>query len=233
MGSLLACTRKDLVRRLRDPLALAIWVAVPLLLGLLLSSLGGGPGGTPVARVYWVDHDGSFASELLTRAAAGAPVVELIEVDEAAGRARLEEGEGSALVVLPQGFGEALLRGTPAELLLVRNPAQRILPGIVEEGLEVLVEAGFYLHELLGPELAVMLDGPPPGRTSWPRPRSPPSACASSAASRRWRRACSRPCSAWSPTGRTRSRTRVLPAVSGRSSCPACSSCRCCSWPRA
>ena len=70
------------------------------------------------------------------------------------------------------GFSEAVLKEEPTRLLLVVNPAQRILPGIVEEFLRVLVDGAFYAHRLIGPELRAMAKGPEgggaAGRDAWP-----------------------------------------------------------------
>jgi ABC-type multidrug transport system permease subunit len=48
-------------------------------------------------------------------------------------------------------------------LELVTNPSQSVLPRIVEEGLEMLIEASFYMHRLFGSTLRVLSDGPPAG----------------------------------------------------------------------
>lgn len=60
------------------------------------------------------------------------------------------------MLVVPKGFGQALLDERPSELRLVTNPAQRLLPGIVQEGLEILVEAAFYAQRLFGEPLRQM-----------------------------------------------------------------------------
>lgn len=88
-------------------------------------------------------------------------------VDEADGRYQLDQGEASALLVIPEGFAEAVLREEPTTLELVTNPAQRIGPGIVEESLELLRDAVFYAHRLMGPEIREMVHGPPQGETAF------------------------------------------------------------------
>jgi ABC-2 type transport system permease protein len=42
---------------------------------------------------------------------------------------------------------------------LITNPAQRIVPGIIEEAVSMLVEAGFYLQALVGNELRLFAGG--------------------------------------------------------------------------
>jgi ABC-type Na+ efflux pump permease subunit len=74
------------------------------------------------------------------------------------GRARLEADEASALLVIPPGFGEAVLRDRYVELDLLTNPAQRILPSIVTEMLGILTDGTFYLHRILGEEIRLVAD---------------------------------------------------------------------------
>jgi ABC-type multidrug transport system permease subunit len=149
--------RKDIRRRLGDPASLAIWVGVPLLLtGLMNLVTGGGDQVTPRARVLLVDQDDTVVSGLLTSAAGGGDFVDLETVTLDEGRRRIDAGEGSALVVIPRGFQDAVLQQTPAEITLVTNPAERILPLIVREALEIAVEGVFYVQQLFGPQLRLI-----------------------------------------------------------------------------
>lgn len=171
MRALLATAGKDLRRRLRDPVSLAIWCGIPLLIATVMTlAFGGGDDAhTPTAHVLVADRDDSLASDLLVAALGSAGELFLVErVDEAQGRERLDEGGASALLVVPAGFGEALVDGTPAELQLVTNPAQRVLPGIAENALSLIVDAAFYAQQLLGDELRWLKEGPPEGRATFP-----------------------------------------------------------------
>jgi ABC-type multidrug transport system permease subunit len=163
-----ACAVKDLRRRLRDRAAFAIWLGIPVVLGGLLSLAlgGGGEGPKPRAKVLVVDHDDTFLSGALFDAlnSEQAKVFSAEKVDEAVGRARILENDASALLVIPSGFAEAVLDEQPTSLELVTNPAQRILPGMVRESLEILSELVFYLHRVVGDELRTIANGPPPGR---------------------------------------------------------------------
>lgn len=173
MSFLIRSAGKDLRRRLRDPLSLLVWVGIPVAIAGLLSLVAGGNGGTPTARVMVVDRDSTFLSEVLVGAGDQGPAADLLELQEVSfeeGRRRIDDGDGTALLVIPEGFSDAVLEGTPAELLLVTNPSQRILPGIVREGLEMLVEASFYLQRLVGDELVTMTTGPPEGEESFADP---------------------------------------------------------------
>jgi ABC-type Na+ efflux pump permease subunit len=170
------CARKDLVRRLRDPYALLLWMGIPVVLaGLILVVSGGSGGPKPRAHVLVADHDGGLLAKLLAGAfgqdGAEAPF-QIERVDEPEGRARLDRGEASALLVIPEGFGDAVLEERPTALQLVTNPAQTILPGMVEEMLSVLVDGVFYAQRLVGEEmredLRAFAKGPPGGRSVFP-----------------------------------------------------------------
>ncbi len=158
MRFLWAGARRDVVRRLSDPSTLAIWIGIPLMLGVTITAMaGGGAGAQPVARLSIVDRDDSALSGMLTSALSAMPIIDAEEVDESGGRASLEAGEAPAQLIVPEGFGAAMLREDPTELLLVTNPAQRILPRIVIETLDIFGEATFYLHRILTPELRDVL----------------------------------------------------------------------------
>ena len=177
MGSLrfaLASARKDLLRRARDPLALLLWMGIPVVMGGLISLVFSSGGPRPRAHVLVVDRDESFLSRAMLGMLGSEQAGEVFRVEEvtlADGRARIEDGDGSALLVIPDGFAEALLREEPTTLELVTNPAQRILPGMVEEALSILVEGSFYLHRVLGDELREMIDGPEGDESLFPDAR--------------------------------------------------------------
>ncbi len=71
-------------------------------------------------------------------------------------------------LVIPKGFGQAVLARQPCQLTLVKNPSQRILPGMIEEIVSALAEAGFYLQALAGDQLRLFAGGPPPGASTFP-----------------------------------------------------------------
>src|SRR5262245_9141667 len=133
MRYLIVAAAKDIRRRLTDPAALAFWVALPLLLGGLLGFISDGGGGAPPrATVLVADEDGTFVSGLLSTALARAPL-DLTPVALEEGRRRIDDGDATALLVVPAGFQQAVLDGvSTAELALVTNPSQQILPNIAE-----------------------------------------------------------------------------------------------------
>jgi ABC-type multidrug transport system permease subunit len=147
---------KDLARRATDPLALVLWIGLPVLIGGLLSLMGGGSGSGARGTVLLADEDGGLAGRAIEAVLSQGPLGSLLEIrrvkrDE--GRALMDEGEASALVIVPPGATDAVLEQRPLALTLVTNPAQRILPAIVAETLELTVEATFYAQRLLAEQL--------------------------------------------------------------------------------
>jgi ABC-type Na+ efflux pump permease subunit len=158
--------RKELLRLANDRTSLLLWIGMPLVIGGLITLAMGGSGGPkPRAKVLILDRDEGFLSEMLARALSGggtaqgsASPIDAELVEEQDGLARIEAGKASALLIIPEGFGQALLDETPTRLELITNPAQRILPGIVEGMLDVLSDATFYVHRVFGDEIALMFD---------------------------------------------------------------------------
>jgi len=156
MPFVLTAALKDLRRRLADPASLAMWMALPIVIGLLMSLLSSGGGPALKARLIVVDEDKSFLSGLVASAGRQGQLGEMLEIenlDAVAGRKKIDAGDASAMLTIPKGFQDGVLNDRPVALELVTNPAQRILPGIIEEALKMLVEAAFYVQRLFGEQL--------------------------------------------------------------------------------
>ena len=59
-----------------------------------------------------------------------------------------EDGDATALLIVPAGFQNAVIGTGSARLQLVTNPSQRVLPAVVRQMVEVLVEGAFYAQRL-------------------------------------------------------------------------------------
>jgi hypothetical protein len=121
--------------------------------------------------VLLVDLDQTFMSRLVGMASSAGQIGEFLEMEtvtEDDGRRRINDGEANALLILPQGFQEGFLREQPTTLTLIKNPSQRILPGIIEEGLQIVVEAAFYAQRLFGEPIRQIADSVPAGATTGP-----------------------------------------------------------------
>ncbi len=163
MRFVLTAARKDIRRRLADPVALLMWIGLPVVIGLLMSLLSSGNGPVLKAHLLLVDLDQSFLSRLIASGGGQGQLGEMLQIETmnaTDGRKKIDAGEASALLTIPQGFQDDVLQDRPVTLALVTNPAQRILPGIIEEALKMLVEAAFYAQRLFGPELRQVLVTP-------------------------------------------------------------------------
>ncbi len=163
---------KDWRSHRRNPLELLMWIGIPLVIGLLIVLAFGGEGGPkPQIHLLVADEDASFVSALLMgamqqRVEDGMIVAEEVQSED--GRRRMDNGDATALIIIPDGFGDAFLQEQATTLQLVTNPSQRFLPGIVEEGLSMLADGTFYLHRMIGDELKTIALGPPVGASTFP-----------------------------------------------------------------
>jgi len=155
-----ASVTKDLRRARRDPASLLMSVLIPLIIGTLVKLISSG-GGVPTATLLVADEDNSFLSGFMVNALSQGPGEDLIvteAVEQAEGRRRMDAGEASGLLIIPEGFGEDVLVRDPTTLTLIKNPAQTILPGILEETLSSFADVINLGHQILGPDAQALLD---------------------------------------------------------------------------
>jgi len=155
----LSTLRKDLNRWRQDLGAIVLWLSVPLIIGTLITSMMGGGAAKPTGILLIADQDDSLVSGLVISAYSQGELGELISVEKVtveAGTERIDAGEASGFLIIPQGFGNAFLESEAVTLVLKTNPAQTILPGIIRDVTEILLDAGFYLHEFFAPEIEIL-----------------------------------------------------------------------------
>ncbi len=155
MSFALTSFRKDLARWRQDVMSTLIWISIPLMIGGLITALMGSDV-KPHGVLLMVDQDESFLSELIAGAYSAGELGELISVEKttlAEGTERINDGDASGLLIIPEGFGDAFLNSEPVTLTLKTNPSQTILPGIITNVTEILLDAGFYVHQLFGDEI--------------------------------------------------------------------------------
>ncbi len=156
MSFLIASLKKDLARWRQDKTALLIWLGIPFLIGGLITSMIDSGDGTPTGLLLIADQDESLLSGLVAGAYSQKQLGDLIVVETVSfedGEARINDGDASAFLTIPVGFQDAFLNETPVSLTLKTNPAQIILPGIIQDVTEILLDLGFYTQRLLGPEI--------------------------------------------------------------------------------
>jgi hypothetical protein len=64
--------------------------------------------------------------------------------------AMAREGKVSGALIVPRGFAQGFLNQRPVRLILYKNPSEQVLPSIIEQTVNILAEAGFYIREILG-----------------------------------------------------------------------------------
>ncbi len=156
MNFLIASVKKDIARWGRDRAAMLIWLGIPFLIGGLITSMMDSGGGTPSGVLLIADEDATLLSGFVASAYSQDQLGDLIVVEQVTlddGERRINDGEASGFLVIPKGFQDAFLDETPVTLTLRTNPAQTILPGIIEDVTEILLDLGFYAQRLFGPEI--------------------------------------------------------------------------------
>jgi len=135
--------RKDLLRRLRNPLSTILVLAFPLIFaGILTMAFGTGETKAPKVRLLIDNQDVGIAGTLISQAFARPEAAQYFEVEKAGpdALAKLEKEEFAALLRLPKDLTQALFDGRAVELELVRNPSQSILPEVAEQVTQVLAD---------------------------------------------------------------------------------------------
>ena len=157
----LAIVRRDLLRYWRNPTRTALLFAVPLVMAAVFAlAFGGGAGDQITIKVLLFDEDDSLLSMLLEGAGESSQTgqnLEVVPVGEE-GFEMMERGEASALIHLPQGFTTDFLDGTPTTIGVVKNPSERFLPKVVDEGARIGALALSEASRVFRAELAQMGD---------------------------------------------------------------------------
>jgi len=162
MTFLFATFKKDIARWRQDRVAILIWLGLPFMIGGLITAMmdRGGDSG-PMGTLLIADLDDTLASGFIAGAFSQDEMADLLGIQQVTaeeGIELIEAGDASGILTIPEGFQDAFLNETPVTLTLKTNPAQTILPGIIENITEVLLDAGFYLQATFGTELAQIKD---------------------------------------------------------------------------
>jgi len=135
--AVLAIVRRDLVRYLRNPVRTAMLFSLPLVMAAIFALVFGGGGVDEITiKILLFDEDDSLLSRLIEGAGGSSQAdqrLEIVPVGEE-GYEMMEDGEASALIHLPKNFTTDYLEGNPVTIEVVKNPAERFLPKVVEEG---------------------------------------------------------------------------------------------------
>ena len=158
MSFALSSLQKDLARWRQDWVSTLIWISIPLMIGALVTVLMRSDV-RPSGKLLLVDNDETFFSELVVGAYSAGELGGFLTVEKTSfddGLARVNAGDASGLLVIPEGFAAALFESEPVTLTLRTNPSQTILPGIIRNVTEILLDAGFYAHQLFSDEIKTL-----------------------------------------------------------------------------
>jgi len=141
MRTVLLMVRKDLLRKMRSPLGIAVSLAFPILFASMIGLIWG-EGEVPKVHLLVENLDDEFFGNAMMSALGSDQVAEYFDVEVVGeeGRERIENNDGSALLRIPEGFTVDLIEGNPTRLELIRNPAQGIMPEVAEQLAGVLTE---------------------------------------------------------------------------------------------
>jgi hypothetical protein len=153
--------RRDLLRYWRNPIRTALLFAVPLVMaGVFALAFGGGGGDQITIKVLLFDEDDSLLSRFLEGAGDSSrsdQQLEVVPVGEE-GYEMMEHGEASALIHLPEDFTADYLDGNQTTIGVVKNPSERFLPKIVDEGVRIGAVGLSEASQIFRAELAQMGD---------------------------------------------------------------------------
>ena len=136
MNALFALTVANIKSYVRDRAALFWTLAFPLIFIFMFGFIFQGGGGEGLT-FGWVDDDTSPESEQLHTAFTALRSNELVELTEAEARAQMQDGQVDAVIVVPDGYGEAITAGTagsataPASITVITDPSRSELAGSV------------------------------------------------------------------------------------------------------
>ena len=134
---------KDLRRLRREPVALLTWLAIPTFVVVILTLVFGARGAGPHGTLLIADEDHRLGAGMLIDAFGQGALGKMLTVEkvtQAEGKRRLDRGQASALIVIPSGFSASFFTGRPMAIDLIRNPAQSVLPDIIEGSLRIMLD---------------------------------------------------------------------------------------------
>lgn len=163
MRNIFQLVRKDFKRKWKNPAVILGFLFIPFVFTLIFGMVfgSGGEQTLPQVKILAVDNDQSLVSGFMLGALTQGELNELIvleEVEELEGRKLLDGGKASALLIIPENFGDNIWEGKPTEILLLKNPAEQFLPQIAEEILDTMTLGLSSLRQVFAKELKTIRD---------------------------------------------------------------------------
>jgi hypothetical protein len=149
-----------LLRDTRHPWGLIVFMIIPVLTAFIMSLVFAPQNDIAknvTIHLAVLDRDDDFLSGVLRSVSGQGDAAENLRLHfvatEEEGIRLLERRKVSAFVILPENLTVDLLDGTATALTLYKNPAEAILPKVVEEGLLVVCIGVSKALDLLQPQL--------------------------------------------------------------------------------
>jgi hypothetical protein len=158
---ILRLVQKDFLRFLKRPWGVLIIICIPVLMAALMGFAFGGRSGDMeeniIIQVAVMDEDDDFIAGLLRSISSQGDasqnlIVHYVDTREA-GFQMLEDRKASSFIVFPKLLTSNVLNSVTSTIQVYRNPAESILPKIVETGVDlgaVFISEGL---EFIGPEI--------------------------------------------------------------------------------
>jgi hypothetical protein len=146
-------------RTLKKPGAIFLWLLLPFVFMTIYTLTFGGDEGFSVGLAV-VDRDSSIVSNFVGGAFSQGPLEDLIELYPVENLDQADKlfsrEKASAALVIPEGFGEKLLRNEPVTFTLYKNPRHTFGPQIAEGIVGGLATLGNGAVSLFGEPLSAI-----------------------------------------------------------------------------
>lgn len=138
MKNILRLFKKDVDRKWKNPWVILGFLLLPVFFTLIFALAFGGSEAEilPQLDLLTTDLDQSLVSSFFLSALSQGELKEIVrlkEVEEQEGRRLLEKGKASAMLIIPENFGDTVWEGQDVEITLLKNPSEQFLPQIAEE----------------------------------------------------------------------------------------------------
>lgn len=157
---------KDLIRDFKNPMGIILMLILPVLVSLLTASVfsGNNQEGTPNITIHIavLDLDDSFLGRSLrgmsNQNTEGSNIVMHPVDTEEEGLLMLENRKASAFIILPENMTRDVLRNATTTIQMYKNPAETMLPVVVEKGTGILATGISQVVAVMGDDLKVIND---------------------------------------------------------------------------
>ncbi len=145
MKHIITLVKKDLQRDARHPWGLIIFMFIPVMTALLMSLVFSPKEGAQknvCVRIALLDFDDDFLGKMMRSISQQGQLGDNLQLQfvetETQGLKLVKKRKVSAFVVLPENLTQNILDHKATQLTLYKNPAEAILPEIVDEALNTL-----------------------------------------------------------------------------------------------